>query len=107
MMIPDQFVYASIPVVAGGALWIGRQFVRSVDSDAHTEEDQPVPTTELSLRDYQQLSEVLKQELDTRYMLASEMRNWFARIERQNAQLAARVDTFIAEHRHDSASVRP
>lgn len=78
MNIPDPAVYASIPVVGAAAVWIGRQFVQSVLRNSRP----GGRTVEMNVGEYKQLSELLTQTLNGRYMAATEARDRFSRIDR-------------------------
>lgn len=84
MNIPDPAVYAALPLLGGAAVWIARQFVTQtagprgdVGPRGLTGQDAPPMT----IRDYRQVAAVMKDELNGRYMLATEARERFAALE--------------------------
>lgn len=81
MNIPDPAVYALLPTLGGMAVWIGTAFIKSVTGTSAPVPAIPNIPVSMTVRDYQQISELLKKELNGRYMFAEEARNRFDAIE--------------------------
>ncbi len=100
MQIPDPAIYASLPVLGAACVWVGRQFVvtnarRLREPAIRVAAPLDVP---MSLREYKDVSDLLKQELNGRYMAASEARDRFAQVERKIEDLGDSLKVFIARH---------
>lgn len=86
MTIPDQLFYACIGPAAGAVVWWARQFVISSISRWRQEGSGPADISPargaassagMTVRDYQQIRELMVKELNGRYMLAKEARERF------------------------------
>jgi hypothetical protein len=101
MNIPDPMVYASLPILGGAAVWIGQQFVQSVifrnRDDPKTSPERRERLSAMTVQDYRQISELLKQELNGRYMFAKEARERFGGIENKIEHLGEDMKAFISE----------
>lgn len=102
MNIPDAEVYSALPVIAGGLLWTAKAFVtdiidrtkrRTTTTTTVTSAPAPPPTAsthvELTLGDFRQIAELLKAELNGRYMFAAEARQKFDEL---GAKLDSRIE---------------
>lgn len=86
MQIPDSIVFASIPIVTGSLLWAAKQFVKDNQGEKgergeRGEQGRAAPG--ITVRDYKELSEMLINIFNGRYMLATESRERFENLERK------------------------
>ncbi len=103
--VDDRAIYAGLPVFAMASVWIGRQFVLS-NAAGRRERERVIrvaapaaaPDVPMSLREYKDVSDLLKQELNGRYMQASEARDRFGAVERKIEDLGDSLKIFIARH---------
>jgi hypothetical protein len=106
MEIPSGFVYAALPLIASGILWIAKQFIRSNVRRTDTEpaaaprrrtSDQPPPEEPapphkgMSVREYMEISDLLKRELAGRYMEAEEARERFEQLEHKLDKISVHI----------------
>lgn len=107
MTVPDPLVYASIPLLGGAVVWIGQQFVQSVilrnraTADPERAIAPPAPpllAPQLTVESYRQIAELMKQELNGRYMFAKEARDRFGSVETKIDGLGRDMKAFISEH---------
>lgn len=99
MNIPDPAVYATLPMFGGMVVWIGTQFVKSVtrgDTGAAGPQGIPGATMAMTVRDYQQISDLMKQELNGRYMFADESRKRFDMVDHKIDGLERTVKALAA-----------
>ena len=87
MFIPDPAVYAALPILASGVTWAAKAFI---DSRARRRISPGTNHVELTLGDFQQIADLLKRELNGRYMFANEARQKFD-------ELANKMDEKVAE----------
>ncbi len=92
MTIPDPAVYSALPVVAGALLWAAKAFVSDVinrtrrrtttTTTVTTAPPLPPASThvEMTLGDFRQIADLLKAELNGRYMFAAEAREKFSEL---------------------------
>ncbi len=108
MTIPDNAVYTAVPILAGMALWIAKSFVHQIASKAKrtttvtTTTSVPAAPTipahvELTLTDFTQISDLLKKELNGRYMFAEEARKQFKETREQVEALETKLDNMITD----------
>jgi hypothetical protein len=89
MMVPDGLVWVSIPVLAGAIGKASQWFVQDVISTSkranrdNAKIDERAQGRTMSITDFEQIGTLLKQELNGRYMLATEAREKFAAISHQ------------------------
>lgn len=108
MNIPDGLVYASLPVLLGAIYKAGRWFVQDVVStnkkanreNARIDDRSPGPAPLITLHDFDDISSLMKKELNGRYMLAPEAREKFASLERLIEQLTRRIDALLSQVTH-------
>ena len=84
MQVPDAGVYAVLPMTGAFAVWGLTQFVRQVvgpKGDTGPRGQPGADAQRLTVRDYKEVAEVLRAELNGRYMMAGEARERFAAIE--------------------------
>ena len=84
--VPDPAVYASIPVVAGSLLWIGRQFVVATVEQVGPKGDVGAKGAtgdpgEMTVDNYRKFSDFLIERLNGRYLLATDARERFDKID--------------------------
>jgi hypothetical protein len=101
MNIPDPMVYASIPLMGTALVWLGRQFVLSVSPKPKGLKAGTMP--DITVRTYQQISSLMKQELDGVYMPAKETRERFDALERKFEALMLELTLYMSiEQQHHS-----
>ncbi len=96
MTIPDTAVYAILPIAAAAALWAAKAFVdertrrRTTTTTVTTTQPQAPAHVELTIGDFRQIADLLKAELNGRYMFANEAREKFD-------ELGERLDNRVEE----------
>ena len=90
MSVLDAALGATIPIIAGTLVWAGRQFV--TQTVGQTGARGPIgpsgPAGSMTITDYHELADLLMERFNGRYLLASDARAMFDRIERKIDQLA-------------------
>jgi hypothetical protein len=103
MTIPDPLIYTSIPTIAVYVAWTGRQFVlstmrRSPLPQPRLIREEPDTLMRLSVRDYKELADTLRRELDGRYLEAKEARAHFASLSAKIDTIGEHLQIYVAEH---------
>ena len=81
MNVPDAAVYAALPMIGGFAVWVAGRFVNQIAGPKGEPGMPGRDAPELTVRDYQLISETLVKELNGRYMIADEARGRFMSLE--------------------------
>lgn len=109
MNIPDAEVYSALPVIGGGLLWAAKAFVTDIidrtkrrTTTTTTTISAPaapphVPHVEMTLGDFRQVADLLKDELNGRYMFAKEAREKFDEIRSSIQELSVLVMSLTNE----------
>lgn len=108
MNIPDPAVYASIPVLGGAIVWVGRQFIREQNRrdglDTETQriqarrDDQPITNyLTLSVRDWASIMEQIEKRFNGRYWQATEARAAMKEIREHSEQQTQRLHDRISK----------
>lgn len=98
MTIPDPLVYASIAPLLGAVIKVGQWFVQDVmkqkktDARSNAAIDQRPAHAEMTISEFRPIAELLKDELNGRYMMAQEARDKFAAIETKLVKLDSKID---------------
>ena len=103
MNVPDGAVYAALPTLGAAAVWIATSFIKQVAGprgERGDRGDAGRDAPELTVRDYQLISETLVKELNGRYMIADEARGRFMALE-------AKMDKHAQEVRMAFARIDP
>jgi hypothetical protein len=97
MTIPDPAVYASIPTALCFGVWSVRQLIKSVKGETGARGPRGIEGSAMTVRDYKQLADLLKEELNGRYMMAPEARDKFEDVKERVDNLDRKMDVFSAD----------
>lgn len=98
MTIPDPLVYASIVPLLGATAKVGQWFVQDVIRQKKTNDrsnaaiDQRPARAEMTISEFRPIADLLKDELNGRYMMAQEARDKFAAIDAKLVEVDRKMD---------------
>jgi hypothetical protein len=99
MTVPDGLVYATIPTLGIVFLWMARAFVRQEKGDTGSQGATGAKgdTGSMTVRDYQQMSTLMQQVFNGRYMNAQEARDNADETRERFEKLEHKLDAHAAE----------
>lgn len=96
MIVPDGLVFASAPVLLAASAKAGQWFVQDVIS--HNKKTSRTNTSApMTLADFELIADLMKRELNGRYMFATEAREKFAALEKQIEEHAREMKAFMVD----------